>query len=248
MKIEGKRVLITGGAGGIGMALARAFIAGGARVILAGRSPAKLLAAAEQLGGATELAAVDMADVESVRSLPERAPDVDILVNNAGILLRYNLADETERGELSKRAQLFQEEIATNFTGPALLCLVYLPTLVARAPESAIVNVSSGLALAPREIAPLYSATKAALHSFSIGLRYQLERAGLPVFEILPPLVNTAMTAERAAPDGIEPEALARDALQGLQRDVYEIRVGKVQLLGRLLRLAPRLAHRLVRI
>ena len=127
------------------------------------------------------------------------------------------------------------------------LCAWALPVL-SRSESSAIVNVSSGLAFTPKADAVVYCATKAAVHNFSQGLRYQMEDAnnGVSVTEVMPPLVATEMTAGRQ--DGaISADQVASEVLEGLKRDQQEIRVGKVKLLAALMRLSPSLAAKILR-
>ena len=168
-----------------------------------------------------------------------------VLVNNAGIQYQ-TLFPRDDPATIF--AQL-EREVAVNLTGLVKLTTLCLPTL-ARADEAAIVNVSSGLALVPKASAPIYCATKAALHSFSKALRYQLEDhcPSVKLFEVLPPMVDTAMTAGRGRPkDKITPEQVATETLAGMRRDRHEIPVGKTRLLGWVNRAAPRLAEKILR-
>ena len=108
------------------------------------------------------------------------------------------------------------------------------------------INMTSGLALAPKQSASGYCASKAALHSFSKTLRWQLEDSSVKVFECLPPLVDTAMTAARGK-SKISPERLADELWRGLERDYFGMRIGLTRALGLLHRLAPRFTKRRVR-
>lgn len=111
-----------------------------------------------------------------------------------------------------------------NFLAPALLCRAYLPSLLRRE-SAAIVSVSSGLALVPKQGAAIYCASKAALHSFSETLRWQLEGTSVKVFEVLPPVVDTPMTAGRGRAQ-ITPEQLADVFCRDFARDRFEMRIG----------------------
>lgn len=109
-----------------------------------------------------------------------------------------------------------------------------------------LITVSSALALAPKESAPIFCATKAALHSFSKSLRYQLENTGVRVFEIIPPMVDTEMTRGRDA-DKITPEELAEETLEAIQKNRYEIRIAKTKMLHLLHRIFPAYVERMMR-
>ena len=248
MRIEGQRALITGGSAGIGLALARELLAGGARVAVCGRDPARLAAAEKAAPGMITLQA-DVGEDDDLARLAaaaeERLDGLSLLVNNAGIQYQ-TLFPKDDPGIVFTR---LEREFAVNLTGLIKLTTLCLPTL-ARAGEAAVVNVSSGLALVPKASAPVYCASKAALHSFSKALRYQLEDhcPSVKLFEVLPPMVDTAMTAGRGRPkDKITPEQVARETLAGLRRDRYEILVGKTKLLHWVNRIAPSLAERILR-
>ncbi|HEY1015305.1 MAG TPA: SDR family NAD(P)-dependent oxidoreductase [Herpetosiphonaceae bacterium] len=238
MNPSGNTVLITGGAGGIGLALARRFHREGNAVILTGRDRARLERAAAELPGAIAEQA-DMRDEAALARLAGAYPEVNVLVNNAAIQHIYQWADP------ASPAALIDEELAVNLRGPLLLTKHFLPGLLAR-PQAAIINVSSGLGLAPKQSAPVYCATKAALHAFSKALRWQLEPAGVKVFEIIPPLVDTPMTAGRGK-DKLAPDQLADQFWRGFVRDEYELPIGKTRLLMTVQRLAPGLADRIMR-
>jgi uncharacterized oxidoreductase len=186
MELSGNTVLVTGGASGIGLAIATRFLAAGSRVIICGRRAAALREAAEAHPGLVTRVC-DVSREEERIALADWAidayPELDVLVNNAGIQRRFRL-DEPEPWDETRH------EIAINFDAPVHLSLLLLPHLETRR-RAAIVNVTSGLAYVPLAIAPVYSATKAALHSFTLSLRRQLADSTVQVVEILPPAVNT---------------------------------------------------------
>lgn len=229
-------VLVTGGATGIGFALAEKFHAAGNRVILAGRSEASLADAAGRLPG-VETCVADIVRESDRERLVAEFPDVSVLVNNAGIQFSGAFA--------ASAPQDIAREIDVNFLAPALLSRAFLPLLLARE-SAAIVNVSSALALVPKEAAAMYCASKAALHSFSKTLRWQLEGTPVRVFEVLPPLVETAMTAGRGK-GKITPAQLADAFWEGFKADRYEMPIGKARLLARINRLTPAIAERIMR-
>ena len=177
-------VLITGGATGIGFALAKKFHSAGNRVILVGRREEALRQAAAQLSGCL-IAVADVSQETDRKRLVRDFPDVSILVNNAGVQFTQPFATQT--------AEQIAQEININLTAPAQLTLAFLPILTAQR-EAAVVNVSSGLAIVPKETCALYCASKAALHSFSQTLRWQLENTPVRVFELMPPMVATPMS------------------------------------------------------
>jgi len=186
MELSGNTVLVTGGGSGIGLAIAARLLAGGSRVIVCGRREETLREAAEAHPGLVTRVC-DVGREEERAALFEWAvgehPDLNVLVNNAGIQRRIALA-RPEAWEETRR------EIAINLDAPVHLSLLFLPHLLGRR-RPAIVNVSSGLAFVPMAAAPVYCATKAALHSFTLSLRHQLADTPVRVVEIIPPAVNT---------------------------------------------------------
>jgi uncharacterized oxidoreductase len=186
MDLNGNVILVTGGASGIGLALAGRLLAAGSRVIVCGRRESALRAAAEAYPGLVTRVC-DLAREEERVALAEwvvrEYPETNVLVNNAGIQRRIRL------GEPEPWAAT-REELAINLDAPIHLTLLLLPHLAARS-RPAVVNVTSGLSFAPYVAAPVYSATKAALHSFTLSLRHQLAGTPVRVVEIIPPAVNT---------------------------------------------------------
>lgn len=246
MKLEGHRVLVTGGSAGIGLELARRFVDRGARVAICGRDAARLDAARREFGE-VETIVSDLADPTAPQRLAAEAEarlgGLSILVNNAGVQKSYTLPTATAEQVAADAAW----EIQVNLTSLVALTSACMPLLKA-APEAAIVNVSSGLAITPKASSAVYCATKAAVHSFSQALRYQCEdeAATIRVFEILPPLVETAMTEGRGS-GKISAAACADESIAGIEGERYEIRVGKTKLLAMIHRLAPGVAARILR-
>jgi uncharacterized oxidoreductase len=236
MNPSGHTVLITGGATGIGFAIARTFHAAGNRVVVVGRREDKLAAAAAALPGINTCAA-DVSSAVDRETLVRTYSNISILVNNAGIQNIVPILESTPHD--------IENEIDVNFLSPVLLCRAFLPLLLQRE-SAAIVNVSSGLALVPKQAASIYCASKAALHSFSKTLRWQLEGTRVKVFEVLPPVVDTAMTAGRGRAK-ISPDRLAQEFWAGWQRDSFEMRIGLVKVFALLHRLAPSTLEKLVR-
>lgn len=236
MLTTGHRVLITGGSRGIGFALATQFHAAGNHVVLVGRDEGTLLQAAKALPGA-EVHRADVGLASARSEIVRRFSDIDILINNAGIQLN---------GDFSEMPlEQVEAELSINLLAPILLTHEFLPYLKRR-PTSAIVNVSSVLALVPKQSASVYCATKAAMHSFNRSLRWQLEATNVKVFEIVPPLVDTAMTAGRGK-GKLSPAALAEEFWSGFKADRLEMHIGKAKAAALLARVLPFVAERVVR-
>lgn len=223
MNVSNKTVLITGGGSGIGLAIAKTLSEKGNRVVIVGRNEAKLQQAAAQLPGVTAIAADINTEADLTRLVQQVQADfgdLSLLINNAGQASAY---------ELTAGANAFEKasaEIATNYLAMIRLTEVLLPTLSAQ-PEAAVVNVSSVLAYAPASAVPTYSASKAAVHSYTQALRHTLAKeTAVKVFELMPPLVDTEFSAEIGGANGIAPQQVADEFLAGLEQDEYEIRVG----------------------
>ncbi|MGY2132958.1 SDR family oxidoreductase [Hymenobacter sp. HD11105] len=190
MKLEHNTILLTGGGSGIGLALAQRFRDAGSEVIICGRRADKLREAQEKVPG-LHIYECDLAQAtdraELVRKVLADFPKLNVLINNAGIQNRFQLADLPPSLDAWEKQH---QEIAINFDAPIHLAALLIPHLRQQT-NPVIINVSSGLAFAPMAIAPIYCATKAALHSFTLALRQQMRAEGIDVLEIVPPAVNT---------------------------------------------------------
>jgi uncharacterized oxidoreductase len=218
-------VLITGGTAGIGFEIAKLFSANGNRVIITGRDRQRLYNAVAQLNNATGIVS-DVSVKEDTEALvagvEKDFPDLNIIVNNAGRAHLYDLAYSENAFEKA------QDEMLTNYLAVIRLNEKLLPLLRAQK-EAAIVNVSSVVAIVPGKI-PTYSASKAALHSYTQSLRLSLQRSGhVKVFELMPPLVNTEFSAIINGSTGIAPAVVARDLIDAIGKNNYEIHVGRTQ-------------------
>jgi uncharacterized oxidoreductase len=198
MQLTGNTILVTGGGTGIGRGLATALHRLGNRVVIAGRRRAPLQAVVSANPGMQYLQ-LDQGDSDDIRrftvELTDRFPDLDVVINNAGV----SHVEDLTTGDTA-RAQAIVE---VNLLGPIRLTSALLPALVSR-PRAAILNVTSGLAFAPNASMPTYCATKAALHSYTQSLRFQLRDTAVQVIEIIPPRVQT----ELADGLGLDPDTL----------------------------------------
>ncbi len=241
MKTRGNTILITGGSAGIGLAMARSFVAAENTVIICGRDQIRLERAKEIVPGIYTIQCDISRDEELVALLTwiqKDFPQLNILINNAAIMSIY---DFIESPEVPAR---IEDEVRTNLLSPMKLTSQLLPVLQ-RQPTAAVVLVSSGLAYVPVANVAVYCATKAALHSFSHSLRYRLRKTGIRVFELLPPLVDTDLARPLHMPK-IHPEQVAKALLRGLARDQYEVRVGQVKALRMVSQLAPGLTEHML--
>jgi uncharacterized oxidoreductase len=230
-------LLVTGGGSGIGAGLAAAFHVRGATVILAGRTRAKLEAvAARHPGMAVE--EVDVADPAEVSALAERTlarwPGLDSVINNAGIQTLLDF-----RRDQPLDPTILGREVDVNLKGLIYVANAFLPHLRAR-PAATLVNVGSGLGYVPLAAAPVYSATKAAVHSFTIALRRQLRGSAVKVVELIPPVVATDLHRgqSRRPPRAMALDTFVTAAMAGLDAGREEIPVG----LAKVLRIGSRIA------
>ena len=198
MKITGNTILITGGGSGIGRGLAKAFHSLGNKVIIASRRE-HLLKATIAANPGMEYLVLDQESASGVRDfarqVQKRYPKLNVLINNAGI----------QRVEDLTAGELFDAEatIAVNLLGPIRLTAALIRRLMSQ-PYSAILNVSSALAMVPGAGVPTYCATKAAIHSYTQSLRFQLKDTAVQVIEIMPPWVQTELQGDR----GMNPQAM----------------------------------------
>ena len=199
MKTTGNTILVTGGGAGIGLALAQRWHDAGNAVIVTGRNAAKLEAA---IAGRANMSAValDVTDADAIaafaKDIVAKFPSLNVLVNNAGIM---NAEDVSAKRDLTQA----EATVVTNILGPIRLIDALVDHLAAQ-DNAAIVNVTSGLAFVPFPKAPTYSATKAAIHSYSVALRIQLE-GKVEVIELAPPAVRTDLTPGQSTREGYMP-------------------------------------------
>jgi uncharacterized oxidoreductase len=219
VEISDRTVLVTGGTSGIGLGLAEAFYRANSKVIVCGRDKRRLSDVRSKFPGIAALHC-DVGDAREREGLSKdvlgRFPDLDILVNNAGVQRYIDLKKgyrELKSGD---------DEIAINLVGTIELTALFIDHLMKR-PEAAVINVSSGLAFSPMSGAPIYCATKAAVHVYSLLLRRQLADTTVRVFEIIPPMVDTNLN--KAGRDrahlkyrGVATSEYIPAVIEGLQR------------------------------
>jgi uncharacterized oxidoreductase len=226
MKTSGNTVLITGGGSGIGLALTEALVKSGNQVVICGRRRDRLKAVQARMPGVN----FRVCDVSKVRSrqvlvdwLLSEFRQLNVLINNAGI------QREVDFLKGPKDLPEADNEVATNLMAPIHLSAQLLSHL-RRKKEAAIVNISSGLAFTPLACVPVYCATKAAIHSWSLSLRHQLRNTSVRVFEVAPPMVATELAGDRARPevgdDVMSAEAVADGVLKALGQNRYEVALG----------------------
>ena len=221
MDLTGNTILVTGGASGIGLAFARRFLDANNIVIICGRRESKLREA-QQAHPGLEARVCDLARPSEREALVSWATrefrSLNVLINNAGIQRRVRLEEQEPWGDTG-------EEIAINLEAPIHLTRLLLPHLVHQ-PRPAIVNVTSGLAFAPLARTPVYSATKAALHSFTLSLRHQLAGTPVKVIEIAPPAVDTDLGAPGLHKFGVNVDEFADHVMTRLGAGEIEMGYG----------------------
>jgi uncharacterized oxidoreductase len=238
MQLVGKTALVTGGTDGIGGHLIRQLRELGVTIITQGRNAERV--AATQADG-FEVTAADLSTQAGVDALLARLAGrpIDILINNAGAG-----ADHDFREPGLPDPGVADAGIFLNLNAPIHLITALMPTLKAR-PEAMIVNVTSGLAIAPRAGGPVYCATKAGLRSYTQALRAQLVGTKVHVLEALPPMVETKLTAGRGS-SKMAPHECARQIISAMQRNADEANVGIVKLLQIVNSISPALARQIM--
>ncbi|WP_289051252.1 SDR family oxidoreductase [uncultured Psychrobacter sp.] len=226
MNLKANTILITGGATGIGFAIAQQLTERGNCVIICGRNE-KALHKAQTEVPSLVTRVCDITDAESRRSMLEwlkaNHPNLNILFNNAGVQYHRDFNNDAASESLD-------QEVAINLTAPIHLIIELLPMLKLQE-HAAIINISSGLAFSPMADVPVYCATKAAIHSFTLSLRHQLKSTGIRVVEIAPPIVDTGLggsTRSEGASNRmmVTPKEFAMETMAQLEAGQNEVLVG----------------------
>jgi uncharacterized oxidoreductase len=231
MKTTGNVILITGGATGIGFAHAEAFAKAGNEVIICGRSEDSLREAKSRLPQ-IHTRRCDLSRenerTELYHWINSNFKGMNILMNNAGIQRRIDFRKGMHDIAAHRLAD-GQDEIEINLRSYIDLTGYFAPFLM-KQKEAAIINVSSGLGFVPLAEVPVYCATKAAIHSFTLSLRHQLKDTSIKVFEVIPPIVDTGLDkGMRRGDRGIPPSEVAKATMKALEADQFEIPVGMAQ-------------------
>ena len=241
MKLTGRTILITGGSAGIGLAFALKFLELDNEVIVTGRRQA-VLGQLKAKHPKLHTIQSDVADPAQIAALAARVksdfPKLDVLMNNAGIMFHKNLkVPATDLAGL-------MAEMNVNIGGVISTISAFIDIL--RANKGTVINTSSMLAFVPLPSAPIYSATKAAIHSYTQSLRFQLEETGVEVIELMPPAVKTDMTAElvERGVTVMTTDELVKQSFAALKTGALEIRPGQSKQLAFLRRLAPNFINR----
>jgi uncharacterized oxidoreductase len=223
MKTTNNTVFISGSSAGIGLAIARAFNKQGNKVIINGREEGRLMHALKSLPGAVAMAGdLSIADerIRIANNLQQHYPQTNIIINNAGTANFYSL------DQIDDSFNFAQQEINTNYLAIVHFTELMLPGKLEKE-GSAIVNVTSHAAYRPFSVAPTYAASKAALHFYTQSLRFALAQSNIKIFELIPPLVNTAFSsAIGGASRGIPPLEVAEELMNAFHLDQLDVPVG----------------------
>jgi len=229
MRTSGNTILITGGTSGIGLGFAKAFLEADNTIIICGRREDRLQNIKKKYPDIITRVC-DVSNENERKQLfnwsIENYPDLNVLINNAGIQLRADLRKPVDMERV-------HAETSVNFYAPVHLSSLFSNHL-SKKENAAIINISSGLAFTPLAIMPIYCATKAALHSFSLTLRHQLKDQSIKVFEIIPPSVDTELGADfRSDPSqrhgGMPVHDFIEKTIQALKNDKFEAAIGESQ-------------------
>lgn len=238
MDLKNSTILITGGTSGIGLELVKQLTRLGSTVIVTGRKQ-EALNDTKWRFPKIHIFQSDVSDPHDIERLYEEVtkefPDLNIIVNNAGEMRLLDAQDT------SKNLENITREIDINLTGTIRMVHQFLPHLVKKR-SAAIVNVSSAIAFMPYSTAPVYSASKAGVHAYTLALRLQLNKTNVKVFELVPPGVNTNLQNDWVLPPNpsqmMDVDKLVGVAIKGLLNDKPEIRpflVGVIKFLSRLM-------------
>jgi uncharacterized oxidoreductase len=223
MKTTGNTIFISGGSAGIGLAIAKKLNAAGNKIIINGRNQERLENALKELDNAIAIQGDLSVEGDRIRiatTLKEQYPDVNIIVNNAGAAFAY-LLNETKNAH--EKAAI---EMNTNYLAVIHFTELLLPHLVQKT-EAAVINISSIAVFGSHKLLPTYCATKAALHSYTVALRYTYEDVkNVQIYEVYPPMVNTEFSTEIGGADGIPPSDVADELFLALSKNQLDVPVG----------------------
>ncbi|MBE9461969.1 SDR family oxidoreductase [Dyadobacter subterraneus] len=238
MDLKNSTILITGGTSGIGLELVKQLIQQGSTIIVTGRKQEALNDTKRRFPQVNVFQS-DVSDPQDIERLykevTQQFPDLNMIVNNAGEMRLLDVQDA------SKDLENMTRELDINLTGTIRMVHQFLPHLIKKR-TAAIVNVSSAIAFMPYSTAPVYSASKAGVHAYTLALRLQLEKTSVRVFELVPPGVNTNLQNDWVLPPNpgqmMDVDKLVNVAIKGLLNNTPEIKpllVGVIKFLSRLM-------------
>lgn len=240
MNLTNNTILITGGTSGFGLEFAKRFLQLGNTVLITGRNQEKLDEIQKALPGVHTFRS-DVSDPTQIKQLSEKITQqfsgLNILINNAGEMRKINLHQYHELADITR-------EIDINLTGPVRMVQEFLPYLKTKS-HAAIINVSSGIALMPFPISPIYSASKSGLRAYTKALRVQLNKTNVKVMELVAPGSSTPLNDKFRTDKGfnpamlMKPEKIVEAAIQGIKNDKSEVYPGLASVMRILSRIAP---------
>jgi uncharacterized oxidoreductase len=225
MQLSGNTIFITGGGSGIGRALAESFHKLGNQVIISGRRKGHLDATIKANPGmqSVELDIQDPANIAAVaKKLIQDYPKLNVLINNAGVMQLDNAAGQIDEAVLLST-------ITTNLMGPIRMTSALIDHLK-KQNTAAVINVTSGLAFVPMAATAIYSSTKAALHSYTLSMRYKLKGTSVKILELAPPWVRTDLMNSNEAPQAMPLDEFTAEAMRILGTDAEEIVVDRAKM------------------
>lgn len=237
MKLQDRKILITGGTSGIGYALVKQLTqANNAIVVIASNMQKLKKLRADLTNVHTYCCALEHTTslLKIIAEITSAHPQISVVINNAGIQATHTFLD----GDFNFDS--IENEIAVNLIAPIKICAMMLKPMLNLKEAAAIVNITSGLGLYPKKNSAVYCATKAGLHNFTQSFRYQLEKTPIQVFEAIMPLVDTPMSHGRGK-GKISPDSAARAIIKGIESDTKEIYIGKAKLIPLVSRISPSL-------